>query len=255
MQILLSCSKDMTDAPSAISQQTTVPRFQREAEQIAVNMMKYDVDELVQILKINRELGTLNKMRYTTFLDPLPLQPAIFAHTGIAYKQLHAEQMTNLQLDFAQSHLWITSFLYGLLRPLDGIKSHRLEGYVRLPEYDDLQLFNLWRPLLTDVLIDSVKADDGILLHLASAEMKGLFDWKRVKREVTVVEPKFTTIHHGKQKTIVVYVKMCRGAMTRFVIEKQPRDIELLKTFDFEGFTFDPIESNNDQMVFTLEAT
>ena len=33
-------------------------------------------------------------------------------------------------------------------------------------------MFDYWKPLLTDCLIDSVKQDDGILVYLASAEMK-----------------------------------------------------------------------------------
>ena len=31
---------------------------------------------------------------------------------------------------------------------------------------------------LTDVLIDSVKADDGILIHLSTEEYEHLFDWQ-----------------------------------------------------------------------------
>ncbi|MFR5270800.1 MAG: peroxide stress protein YaaA [Hoylesella buccalis] len=41
---------------------------------------------------------------------------------------MDAATMTTEQLLFAERYLWITSFLYGLLRPLNGIKSYRLEG-------------------------------------------------------------------------------------------------------------------------------
>lgn len=33
---------------------------------------------------------------------------------------------------------------------------------------------------------------------------------------------------------------MCRGAMARFVLQRQPMNIEELKDFSFEGFQHDP---------------
>ncbi|MFR5270801.1 MAG: peroxide stress protein YaaA [Hoylesella buccalis] len=48
-----------------------------------------------------------------------------------------------------------------------------------------------WKPRLTDVLIQSVLDDDGILLNLASGEMKNLFDWKRIRKAVRIIEPAF----------------------------------------------------------------
>ena len=68
-------------------------------------------------------------------------------------------------------------------------------------------MFQFWRTRLTDVLIDAVKADDGVLFFLASGEMKQLFDWKRVTKEVKVIMPTFQVMTNGKLKTIVVYTK------------------------------------------------
>lgn len=71
----------------------------------------------------------------------------------------------NNDLLFAQQHLWIMSFLYGLLRPLDLIHPYRMEGKVVL---EDQTMFRHRKPLLTDLLLDSVKTDDGILVHLST---------------------------------------------------------------------------------------
>ena len=71
---------------------------------------------------------------------------------------------------FAQDHLFISSFLYGMLRPLDRIHPYRMEGKVKLEAANGENLFSFWKPLLTDRLIESVKADDGILIHLATEE-------------------------------------------------------------------------------------
>ena len=123
---------------------------------------------------------------------------------------------------------------------------------MRLPEYDDQTMFDFWKPRLTDVLIQSVLDDDGILLNLASGEMKNLFDWKRIRKAVRIIEPAFKVRKGDKLRTIVVYAKMCRGAMTRHVIVQQANNLDALKAFEYEGFAYDEQESKGDHWVFTM---
>uniref|UniRef100_A0AB33J062 UPF0246 protein GTC17254_12700 n=1 Tax=Prevotella sp. GTC17254 TaxID=3236794 RepID=A0AB33J062_9BACT len=253
MQILLSCAKDMTSERVYYSRKGTIPMFQQRAESLAAQMMRYSAEELSAMLKINQQLAALNKLRYTAFLEPEPKMEAVFSYTGIAYKYLRAGHFSDTELVYAQAHLWITSFLYGLLRPLDMIKNYRLEGSVYLGENGGQRMFDYWKPLLTDVLIDAVKQDDGVLLNVASAEMKHLFDWKRVRCEVQVIEPEFVVNKGGKLKSIVVYCKMCRGAMTRYVITHRVKTLEHLKNFEFEGFCYHPAEGDDSRLLFVME--
>ena len=87
--------------------------------------------------------------------------------------------------------------------------------------------------------------------NLASAEMKNLFDWTRVTREVRVITPDFYTYKGGRLSTVVVYAKMCRGEMTRFILKNRIENPEDLKTFEWEGYRFNPRESHDDHWVFT----
>lgn len=125
------------------------------------------------------------------FFEETKKMPAILAYHGQAYKHLKAETLTEKDLNYAQEHLWITSFLYGLLRPLDGIFPYRMEGSVELPSGAGENMFGFWKSRLTDVLINAVKADDGILVHHATEEYQHLFDWQRVRKEVRIVQPLF----------------------------------------------------------------
>ena len=52
-------------------------------------------------------------------------------------------------------------------------------------------MFGFWKSRLTDVLVDAVKADGGILIHLATEEYQHLFNWQRVRKEVRIVQPLF----------------------------------------------------------------
>ena len=96
------------------------------------------------------------------------------------FKRIHPADFTAEDFRYAQQHLLITSFLYGLLRPLDSIQNYRLEGNVRLPEHERKTMFEYWRPLLTDYFIDAIRQQgEAFLSTLASGEMKDLFDWEK----------------------------------------------------------------------------
>ena len=127
-----------------------------------------------------------------------------------------------------------------------------MEGDVKLPERGGMSMFDYWKPLLTDFFIEEIKRAGGILVNLASGEMKDLFDWKRVCREVRVVTPEFYTWKNGRLATVVVYAKMCRGEMTRFILKNRIESPDELKGFEWEGFAFDEAESEGDRLVFSM---
>ncbi|MBP8687790.1 MAG: YaaA family protein [Prevotella sp.] len=244
MQILIGCAKIMTGcAPSDISF-ATEPTFQSQANDNAMQMLNYSVEELCEMLHINRDMALENWKRFRSFHDNSIRQPAAFCYDGMVYQRLAPETLSDSELRYANDHLMISSFLYGILRPLDIINKYRLEGNVILPNNNSKSMFDFWKPILTDWFINKIKADDGILIYLASDEMRNLFDWKRVKSEVKVITPTFKVDKNGKLKTIVIYTKMCRGAMARYIIKNRITNIDELKSFEYEGFSID--DSNEE---------
>lgn len=237
MQILLSCAKDMATKPISTAPLCTMPHFQAHAEEHARELMRCSAGELQEMLHCNEKLAVLNKLRYEHFFDDGLVLPAALAYTGQAFRHLRAKDWSSEVWEYAQEHLFITSFLYGLLRPRDGIRNYRLEGTARRPDTDE-RYFDYWRSHLTDHFIRAIKADDGILLNLASEEMKGLFDWRRVCEEVEVVQPEFMVAKEGGLKTVVVYAKMCRGAMARYVLTHRCTSLAELRSFEYEGFHY-----------------
>lgn len=237
MQILLACAKIMTGTPPVNLPPCTLPAFQQEANGNALQMGEYSIDELQEMLKCNREIAAENLFRYRHFFDKTSRIPAIFAYDGMVFRKLEPESLDAEALLYANNHLFIGSFLYGLLRPLDLVSRYRLEGDVVLPKHAT-SMFQYWKPILTEWLIAHVKADDGILLNLASNEFKLLFDWKRVTKELRVIAPDFKIEKDGKLKNVTIYAKMCRGAMARHVVKRQISDVELLKEFEYEGFSY-----------------
>lgn len=100
-----------------------------------------------------------------------------------------------------------------------------------------------------------MQADDGILLHLSTEEYEHLFDWKRVCKEVTVVQPHFYIRQKdGSLKTQAVWAKSCRGAMVRFILNNRLVTPEELSGFSYECFEFAPQLGDTTVPHFVREA-
>ena len=100
--------------------------------------------------------------------------------------------------------------------------------------------------------MEEIKSRGGVLINLASGEMKDLFDWKRVEEEVRIVTPDFQVWKGGQLKTVVIYAKMCRGEMVRYIIKNRIERPEDLRGFSWEGFAFDEKRSTDSHLLFTL---
>ena len=236
MQILLANAKIMYD--KADKAPCSTPLFESVADKLAAEMARMDVGLLGQQLDCSSKIAAENWKRYQNFMVADKL-PAILAYNGQAYKHLRANTLNDEALDYAQKHLWITCFLYGLLRPMDGIVPYRMEHCVKLEATNDKPINQFWKYKLTDVLIDSVKADDGILIHLSTEEYEHLFDWKRVCKEVRVIQPLFYVRQKdGRLKMQAVWAKSCRGAMVRFILNNQLLTTDDLTAFSYEGFEY-----------------
>ena len=243
----------MAEQSSVATPRTTVPVHLEEARRLAAELATLPTDELARLLRVNRRIAAENHLRYRRFHDSdTPALPALAAYTGIVFKCIDPASFSAADLEYAQEHLNITSFLYGLLRPLDAIRRYRLEGDAVLPGHDDQTMFGYWQGRLTEAFLEKIHADDGILVNLASSEMKRLFDWKRIRREARIITPEFRIREGDRLKTIVVYTKMCRGEMTRHLIRNRIADPEMLKEFEWEGFRFDAALSQGDDWTFTV---
>lgn len=247
MLILISCAKIMRECHGfsrtleAYSDDFSEPRFGDCAAEIAARMAQFDVDFLADNLKVNRAIAAQNLERYDRFGGGEgSLWPAIFSYHGIVFKSIAPEDFSPSDMLYAQNHLLITSFLYGLLRPLDLIEHYRLEGKFPLNFDGHKTAFSYWKAHLTDVLIEAVRQNGGVLMNLASGEMKDLFDWKRVCREVEVLSPEFYEDKDGRLKNIVVYTKIARGLMTRYILKNRVEDAATLRDFSDGGYRFAP---------------
>lgn len=180
-----------------------------------------------------------------------PVGPALEMYSGMVYQKINASIWTREDWAFAEARLSICSFVYGLLTPSMGIRPYRMEGGVRL--HTGQRVFDYWRDLLTAELIRRTEASGGVLLYLASEEMKQLFHWAEVEQRVRVIYFDFLTRQaDASLKSIVIYCKMARGAMTRALVRGRLDTPEALQGVMPEGFVYDALLSTTNRWVYVL---
>ncbi len=191
MQILLASAKIMNSSSLVEVPLMSEPTYKEQASKFALELSSWDTKHLMKELKCSQAIAQENLQRYQSFWNESEQMPAILAYFGQAYKYLKAETFSKDDFAFAQDHLFISSFLYG------------------------------------------------ILIHLATEEFEHLFDWKRVKEEVKVIQPLFYVDKGDTIKVVSVHAKSCRGAMTRYIIQNRLSHPSDILDFELEGFKYD----------------
>lgn len=154
MQILLASAKLMRESSAETGLPLSRPRFQDQAESFARELGRFSVEHLGELFSCSGKIAALNKSRFQIFgTDEAELMPAILAYNGQAYKHLRADIMTREDLLWANAHLFISSCMYGLLRPLDVINQYRMDGSFALAACGDKadsapvrKVNEFWRP-------------------------------------------------------------------------------------------------------------
>ncbi|MEH6789710.1 peroxide stress protein YaaA [Parasphingorhabdus sp.] len=224
-------------------------RFPDETERLAKAIGNLTVRKLKAIMPVSDNLIALNRGRYAEFFDQ-PERPAIYAYNGDVYTGFEAQSIDKEAMTFAQDHLRILSGLYGLLRPLDPIRPHRLEmGTKWAPRYS--RLTDFWKDKIARALAaDLEQTGSDVLVNLASNEY-----WASVKPHVAKLPARIIEVDFRKDgpdgpKFISFEAKRARGMMARYICENHLTDPEMLKGFDYDGYRFDSVGSTDSSLHF-----
>ncbi len=249
MLILLSPAKKQNfDKKSSLSLQCSQPRFLEQTEALIKVLKGKTVSDLQKLMSISPALAKLNVERFQSF-EEAPTLPAVFAFQGDVYQGLKAETLSESALEFAQEHLLILSGLYGILRPLDVIKPHRLEMGSALVTEQAKNLYQYWDGVITDAINQRLSQDKNpILINLASQEYFKSVQVKRLKYPLIHVE--FKEHANGQYRTIALLAKRARGKMARYIVSKGLDEPEAIKGFNVDGYQFSLTHSTGDHWVF-----
>ncbi|MDT8857487.1 peroxide stress protein YaaA [Paracoccaceae bacterium Fryx2] len=251
MLTVISPAKRLDEAPLA-GAEITRPAFGAEALELAAVARGLTVADLRRLMGISEPLARLNRDRFAGFAAQAE-KPAMRLFAGDTYAGLEARTLDTDALRWAQGRLRILSGLYGLLRPLDAIRPHRLEMGSRLANPRGPDLYAFWGDRIAralDAQADAVGAR--VLVNCASAEYFGAVD--RAALRLRVVTPVFLEDREGEPRIVSFWAKKARGAMARFIAEHRLTDPADLRDFAAGGYRYDAALSDGDRPVFLRPA-
>ena len=221
------------------------PMFLKEAGELLSFLRSLSDSEMAKVWKVKGALlsSSLSSLSMLSLEDIG--SPAIFSYDGIQYTYMSPSSFTDSMLEYAEKNLRIISGLFGLLRPLDGVGTYRLEmeSPISIPGYGDL--YSYWGGKIASSLME----DDRLLVNLASAEYsKAVLPF--LPSSVTVVTPVFLDWEKGRYVSKGVYAKMERGEMVRFLSETGAETVEDIKKFSSRGYEFSHSLSSPNTLCF-----
>jgi cytoplasmic iron level regulating protein YaaA (DUF328/UPF0246 family) len=229
--------------------------FLDEADELIQQLRELSPPQVSELMKISDKLGDLNFGRYLNWDKNLTLdnaKQALLSFKGDVYVGIDADTLSDQDLQWAQSRLRILSGLYGLLRPLDLIKAYRLEMGTRFANHRGKDLYEFWGSTITDSLNEALATQPlPTLVNLASNEYFKAVQPKDLNAEV--ITPVFKDWKGDKYKIISFYAKKARGLMVGYAIRNRIEDVEQLKQFDSEGYSYNAAMSSAREWVFTRE--
>ena len=252
MKTVVSPAKTLDYKTKLPTTRGTQPRFLDKTTKVNKKLAGMSRKEIAELMNISDKLAELNFERYHNFEekhDKANSRPAVYAFAGDVYTGLDAYDIPVEKIDFLQDSLRILSGFYGILRPLDLIQPYRLEMGTSLSVSRKKNLYELWQQDITESLSKELKKGE-LFVNLASQEYFKAVDTDKLK--VPVVTPVFKDFKNGKLKIISFYAKKARGAMVRFMVDKEAETLDDLKAFDYDGYRYSPEEtSEENEPVFT----
>lgn len=252
MLIVLSPAKTLDYDTPATTDISSLPDFIEDSAELIDTLRPMSPSELSTLMGISDALAVLNVARFASWSRKFTsknAKQAILAFNGDVYEGLDAPTLNKRQLDYAQSHVRILSGLYGVLRPLDLMQPYRLEMGTRLANPRGKDLYAFWGSKVTEALNEAMALQKSkTLVNLASEEYYKVVKPKLLDAEI--VTPVFEDWKGGRYKIISFYAKRARGLMARYAAINGITQAEKLKSFDAEGYAFDPKASSEHNWVF-----
>lgn len=216
--------------------------FEKKTRILVEKIKKLSMNEMGNLNMTNDKLTEKAYFDYQDFDFDKLKNPALFSYDGLVFKQFSMEDFDDFA--YLNDHVYIISALYGLLKPMTGIRDYRL--YFDNTMYD---LYDFWE----DDLYKKLFEDDDLVLNLASKEYTKTIR-PYLKKDDKFLTVDFKEVRDGKLKSIVSYMKQARGAMVREIIKNKIEDIDQVKNLNINGYTYDPYNSTPDTLTFVRKA-
>ena len=255
MLMVISPAKTLDYETPPATPRFTQPEHLDHAQDLIQQLRDFTPAQIAELMHLSDKLAGLNAARFGSWVrpfNPSNAKQALLAFKGDVYTGLNAEDFSEADFDFAQTHLRMLSGLYGVLRPLDLMQPYRLEMGTKLANPRGNNLYDFWGERISGWLNEALAAQgDEVLLNLASNEYFSAV--KRKALNAQIIDTEFKDLKNGQYKIISFYAKKARGLMARYVIKERLTNPAGLKDFTYEGYAYSSAQSTPSKLVFLRE--
>ena len=252
MLTLISPAKTLDFETPAVTNTHTQADFLEHSAELIDQLKEQSPADISALMKLSSKLSELNVQRFHDWCLPFNSEnakAAILAFKGDVYTGLDAENFSEDDFAYSQSHLAILSGLYGLLRPLDLIQPYRLEMGTKFNNSRGANLYSFWGSIITDEINKRLAATKSqVLVNLASNEYFKAVKPKQLHAEL--ITPVFKDEKNGQYKIISFYAKKARGLMAAYIIQNKIKSVDDLCQFDVACYRFVAAESDAQTLTF-----
>lgn len=244
MITLLVSSKTMVPKEAAFKLETTQPLFVNEANALNAALGKLSREELKKLMHISDNLADEVRKKIENW-EKMEAWPAWLLFSGDVYRGLVADTLDKEDFEWAQDKVWTLSGMYGIARPLDGIKPYRLEAGFKLRVGGKKNVYEFWGDKIAEIIKDEV------VINLSSEEYI-----KMIRKDYggKIITPLFLQDRKTGIKFEAVHAKVARGMMARWIIKNRVDDPARLRDFAEDGYIFDESRSSEIEPVFVRKA-
>lgn len=248
MKIVITPAKKMTNDASFLEVES-LPVYLETTEKILNHLKTLTISEIKKMLGCSDRIAKEAYDNYQSMDLRNNLTCAILAYQGIQYDYMASHVMSYDDFAFLQQHLVILSGFYGILRPLDGVVSYRLEMNNPFKMAGYSSLYQVWGDKIYQELIK----DDHEILDLGANQYARVIK-KYLSKPVKYVKCYFKEEIDDQLKEIGVYVKMARGAMTRYIVKNRITTYEGVKLFNDLNYQYQEDLSSSEAFVFVRKS-
>ena len=195
---------------------------QKEVDMIIKHIASISKEDFQRIYKLSDKM--LDK-EYEKYQNPKLIGRAITSYNGLMYKQVKLNDNLD-EVNFIADHIRVTTALEGIIEPFTNIYDLRLDFTCNI----NLNLEEIHDYTINDTVI-----------NLCSKEYSSKIKCPKMI-DITFIE------EDGKEKS--TYQKINRGKMLNYLIKEKSEDIEVIKKFKDDNYSFSESLSTETKLVF-----
>lgn len=233
MKIIISPTKTQVESFSTYLKDKEI-LFLDNHKKILSKLKKLPKKSIKKIMKIDKEIlnNTFNNIKN---YNDLSTSHAFSFFDGLVFKGLDKDAYKETEYRYIENNVRILDAFYGVLEPGTRIKPYRLDMKMKI----GINLYKFWdiKPYFKDELI----------INLASTE------YSKMLEGCNLVNISFLQYKDGKFINQATYSKQARGKFLNYLIKNKIENTKLMKKYSIDGYVFNKIVSNNQNLIFTRE--